>query len=96
MTALDPGRGREELSTLLDTFWQRAILVRVTAREVVDRLLALGCRELRQSGSHRRFESSSGHCKTTVPDHGSKDLGKGLLRAIERDMEHGLGKGWLR
>jgi len=68
----------------------------MTARDVVAQLISLGCRELRQSGSHRRFESSSGHCKTTVPDHGSKALGKGLLRAIERDMEHCLGKGWLR
>lgn len=68
----------------------------MTAREVIARLLSLGCRELRQRGSHRRFESPIGHCKTTVPDHGRDELGKGLLRAIERDMEHCLGKGWLR
>jgi hypothetical protein len=31
-------------------------------------------------------------CTTVVPDHGPKDLGAGLLRAIERDLEPCLGK----
>jgi predicted RNA binding protein YcfA (HicA-like mRNA interferase family) len=35
-------------------------------------------------------------CTTVVPDHGPKDLGAGLLRAIERDLEPCLGKGWLK
>ncbi len=68
----------------------------MNARHIISRLLSLGCRELRQRGSHRRFESASGHCKTTVPDHGAKDLGAGLVRAIERDMEHCLGERWMR
>ena len=35
-------------------------------------------------------------CITVVPDHGPQDLGAGLLRAIERDLEPCLGKGWLK
>jgi predicted RNA binding protein YcfA (HicA-like mRNA interferase family) len=34
--------------------------------------------------------------QTTVPDHGARDLGPGLVRAIERQMEPVFGKGWLR
>jgi hypothetical protein len=36
-----------------------------------------------------------GLCVTTVPVHSGEKLGKGLLRAIERDLEPCLGKGWL-
>ncbi len=89
-------RSEENLSILVDIFSAADHLLIMTAGEVISRLVAHGCREVRQSGSHRRFESGSGHCKTTVPDHGRKQLGRGLVRAIERDMEHCLGKGWLR
>jgi predicted RNA binding protein YcfA (HicA-like mRNA interferase family) len=37
-----------------------------------------------------------GACQTTVPVHAGEDLGKGLLRAIERDLEPCLGKDWLK
>jgi predicted RNA binding protein YcfA (HicA-like mRNA interferase family) len=37
-----------------------------------------------------------GRCVTTVPMHEGEDIGKGLLRKIERDLEPCLGKGWLR
>ena len=33
-------------------------------------------------------------CVTTVPVHNT-DLGKGILRAIERDLEPCMGKGWM-
>jgi predicted RNA binding protein YcfA (HicA-like mRNA interferase family) len=63
-----------------------------------DRLLALlrtyGCVEVRRRGSHVRVRC--GVCSTTVPVHAGEDLGPGLPRAIERDLEHCLGKGWLR
>jgi len=59
------------------------------------RILALkGCAEVRQKGSHLRVECGS--CVTTVPIHPGEDLGPGLLRAIERDLEPCLGKRWLR
>jgi predicted RNA binding protein YcfA (HicA-like mRNA interferase family) len=37
-----------------------------------------------------------GACRTTVPVHRGEDLPPGTLRAIERDLEPCLGKGWLR
>lgn len=48
-------------------------------------------------GPHIFFECVCGSrtCQTTVPDHGSKDLGTGLLHSIEADLEPCLGKGWL-
>lgn len=40
----------------------------------------------RQSGSHAVFIHPDGH-RTTVPIHGKRDLGKGILRQIMRDAE---------
>jgi predicted RNA binding protein YcfA (HicA-like mRNA interferase family) len=57
-------------------------------------LRSKGCAEIRQQGSHLRVECGS--CVTTIPVHAGEDLGPGLLRAIERDLEPCLGKGWLR
>lgn len=63
------------------------------AREVLRVRRELGCTELRQKGSHVRVRY--GDCFTTVPSHPGEDLGRGLLRSIERDLEPCLGKGWL-
>jgi len=52
-----------------------------------------GCVEVRRRGSHVRVRC--GESATTVPVHAGEDLGPGLLRAIERDLEACLGKGWL-
>lgn len=56
-------------------------------------LRGLGCQIIRQRGSHVRVEC--GRCKTSIPVHRGEDLGAGLLRAIERDLEPCLGKRWL-
>jgi predicted RNA binding protein YcfA (HicA-like mRNA interferase family) len=56
----------------------------------------------RQVGSHRRYvvtyvDPSTGEERqvpTTVPQHAG-DIPTGTLRAIERDLEPVLGKGWL-
>jgi predicted RNA binding protein YcfA (HicA-like mRNA interferase family) len=40
----------------------------------------------RQSGSHAIFINSLGK-RTTVPIHGKRDLGKGLLRQIMKDAD---------
>jgi predicted RNA binding protein YcfA (HicA-like mRNA interferase family) len=53
-----------------------------------------GCVELRQRGSHVVIQC--GGCTTTVPVHAGEELGKGLLGAIQRDLERCLGKGWLK
>ncbi|WP_407941887.1 type II toxin-antitoxin system HicA family toxin [Microcella pacifica] len=72
-------------------------LAHVRAREVEKRIKARGGTLVRQRGSHRLFEVALGGlvARTTVPYHGG-DVPKGTLRAIERDLEPVLGKGWLR
>lgn len=55
-----------------------------TGKVLLRVLRRLGCTELRQKGSH------------VVPIHASEDLGPGLLRAIERDLEPCLGRASLR
>jgi predicted RNA binding protein YcfA (HicA-like mRNA interferase family) len=66
------------------------------------RIERLGGVLVRQVGSHRRYEvtyTSVGGGRltvaTTVAQHPG-DIPAGTLRAIERDLEPGLGKGWLR
>jgi predicted RNA binding protein YcfA (HicA-like mRNA interferase family) len=56
----------------------------------------------RQVGSHRRYlvtyTDAAGRqatLATTVAQH-TGDIPAGTLRAIERDLEPALGKGWLR
>ena len=52
-------------------------------REVIAILTALGFREVRQRGSHKRFRHPDGRA-TTVPVHGSGDLPPFLLHRIAR------------
>ena len=55
----------------------------LTAREVIAILTALGFREVRQRGSHKRFRHPDGRRATVpVPVHGSRDLSTRLLRNI--------------
>ena len=70
------------------------ILPTMTAKDLRRILRSHGCIETRQRGSHVRVEC--GACVTTVPMHAGEDLGPGLLRQIERDLEPCLGKGWLK
>jgi predicted RNA binding protein YcfA (HicA-like mRNA interferase family) len=76
----------------------RYIVVR--AREVNRRIERLGGVMARQAGSHRRYvvtytDAAGAEAATTVPQH-TGDIPAGTLRAIERDLEPALGKGWLR
>jgi predicted RNA binding protein YcfA (HicA-like mRNA interferase family) len=66
----------------------------MTAKDLRRRLRERGCIEVRQKGSHVRIQCGS--CVTTVPAHAGEDIGVGLLRRIERDLEPCLGKGWLK
>jgi predicted RNA binding protein YcfA (HicA-like mRNA interferase family) len=66
----------------------------MTGKTLLKLLLSSGCEVLRQKGSHVRIRC--GQCSTTVPIHAGEDLGPGLLRAIERDLEPCLGRGWLK
>lgn len=53
----------------------------MNGKEVIKLLEKQGWQILRSSGSHYRL--AKGHQRTTVPVHGSHDLGRGLLKAIE-------------
>ena len=66
------------------------------------RIERLGGVMARQAGSHRRYvitytdaAEAAAKVATTVPQHAG-DIPAGTLRAIERDLEPALGKGWLR
>lgn len=61
--------------------------------EVIRVIERLGGERVRQKGSHVRMRV--GDCYTTVPVH-TRDLPRGLLRGIERDLEPCLGERWLR
>lgn len=54
----------------------------MTGKEVIKILQEHGWQILRISGSHHRMGKE--HMRTTVPVHGKRDLGQGLLSAIER------------
>jgi predicted RNA binding protein YcfA (HicA-like mRNA interferase family) len=49
-------------------------------------LTRLGFRVIRQKGSHARYEHPDGRA-CTVPNHRRKDLSRGLIRKILRDIE---------
>lgn len=66
----------------------------MTARMLIRFLRQQSCLELRQKGSHVIVQCDS--CKTSIPVHAGEDLRIGLLKAIEKDLEACLGKGWLR
>ena len=59
------------------------------ARELLEILKQHGCVQVRQRGSHIRVQC--GKCFTTVPNHPGEDLGKGLLKQIEKDLAPCLG-----
>lgn len=56
------------------------------SRQVMSLLRRRGFVLDRQSGSHAVFIHPDGR-RTTVPIHGKRDLGKGLLRQIMSDAE---------
>jgi len=56
-------------------------------RDLIRRVEKLGFVPVRQKGSHIRFLHSDGR-KTTIPDHGSKDVPHGLLvKIIRHDLK---------
>ncbi len=52
------------------------------AWELIQLLEKAGWREARQSGSHKIFQHPDFTFNIIVPEHGSKDLGKGLVMKI--------------
>lgn len=64
----------------------------MTARQIAKRITALGGYEVRQRGSHRRFEATDGQVtvQTTVPDHGGRDLGPGDRAPTRASLRKGM------
>lgn len=59
----------------------------ISFKKLIHVVEQLGFRKTRQRGSHIRFVHSDGR-KTTIPDHGNRDVPKGLLLKIVRyDLE---------
>jgi len=87
-------RHTRKCQTRLDSFQNELHAVNVTSRELLKILKSRGCVEVNQEGSHLKIRC--GTCTTTVPVHKGEDIGRGLLRAIERQLEPCLGKGWLK
>lgn len=54
--------------------------------ELLKALARAGFERVRQRGSHVRLRHPDGRV-VTVPEHGSQDIGRGLLRKILRDAE---------
>jgi predicted RNA binding protein YcfA (HicA-like mRNA interferase family) len=54
----------------------------MTGKEIIKLLERHGWKIIRVAGSHHRM--GKGGARTTVPVHGKRDIGKGLLAAIER------------
>lgn len=61
-------------------------LTLVSAAQMSKILRHLGFSLIRQKGSHAFFRHSDGRA-TVVPIHRGEDLGRGLIRAILRDIE---------
>ena len=57
----------------------------IKAKQLIKILLALGFVESRGKGSHRIFRHVDGR-RTSVPVHPGEDIGRGLLRAILRQI----------
>jgi len=56
-------------------------------KSFIRKVQKLGFQQIRQQGAHIRFLHPDGR-KTTIPDHGNKDVPKGLLNKIIRyDLE---------
>tara|TARA_Y100000031_G_C7980676_1_gene274575 strand:+ start:150 stop:371 length:222 start_codon:yes stop_codon:yes gene_type:complete len=58
----------------------------LSAREIIRVLTKMGFAEIRQKGSHKYFKHPDGRA-TVVPVHPGRDIGRGLLRRIIREIE---------
>lgn len=60
----------------------------MTYREAARKLVVLGCQEVprRGSGAHRKWMNAITNRSTVLPDHGSRDLRLGTLRAAVRQL----------
>ncbi|KUO72784.1 MAG: hypothetical protein APF81_00750 [Desulfosporosinus sp. BRH_c37] len=57
----------------------------ISSKEMVALLKRLGFEEIRQTGSHKLFSHRQNDRNTIIPMH-SKDLKRGLIKAILKDI----------
>jgi len=62
-------------------------LTPISSKKMMRILIKLGFEEIRRKGSHRFYCHPDTQVTTVVPDHGSEDIGIGLLRKILRDID---------
>lgn len=72
------------LSTTRQIMGFPALGCNMTSAELLRRLRRTGCVEVRQRGSHVIVRC--GRCQTTVPVHAGRDVPRGTLGAIRRDL----------
>ena len=66
----------------------------ISFSEFIKKVEKLGFIKIRKKGSHIRFAHPDGR-KTTIPDHGSKDVPKGLLsKIVKYDLEMDIEDFW--
>ena len=53
---------------------------RANASRIIAAFIKAGFREVRQKGSHRILKKDGHKYLLSIPDHGNKDVGVGLLR----------------
>jgi mRNA interferase HicA len=61
---------------------ERGFMGNRRARDLIKKLKKSGFEEVNQKGSHKKFKK--GKVIIIVPDHGGKDLGKGIIKEIEK------------
>ena len=66
----------------------------VSFKQFIRAVEKLGFVKIRQAGSHIRFVHPDGR-KTTIPDHGSTDVPKGLLsKIVKQDLKISMNELW--
>ena len=63
-----------------------------SGKEVVAELQKEGFKKVGQTGSHVKLAGPNGQGRVTIPVHGSKDVPKGTMRSIEKQIEDARSK----
>jgi predicted RNA binding protein YcfA (HicA-like mRNA interferase family) len=66
----------------------------ISFKQFIKAVEKLGFVKIRQAGSHIRFIHPDGR-KTTIPDHGSMDVPKGLLvKIVKHELQISMNELW--
>jgi predicted RNA binding protein YcfA (HicA-like mRNA interferase family) len=59
----------------------------MTSKDVIKQLEKNGFEEVAQAGSHKKFKYPGSELYVTVADHGKKDIPKGTLSNIKKQVQ---------